>query len=353
LPTTTQIGSPGWWSSALLIVGVSSATPGDAADKRAEDDFLNYLTQSICLDALGSPMLGTPLDSGCQARRSQTASDLAYYRKHDWPNVNDVERTRSGYQASDSVLVERGGRTWILQTLDFGNPPRIFGKFDAGQGDGGQVLTLADGWASAIMTEDGGAGVQWFIGPGCRASPKSDAGLVSWIFFRQGIGSGDWQSVVAHLNRAASPSGCPMHFNTAYTRYRGDLIDLEFRLVGRTRDVQIVSRKLDVIVSEHYAGDDMVHADHLERFYFARDFGLLRWERWENFATSRQPGIGRMANLIASSGRCRPARHSEPPGPSWQMIDCRSWTMLVEQPANWSVNMYRWPALDALGPATK
>jgi len=353
LPITIKIGTPGWCSFALLIVGVTFATPSDAADKRAEDDFLNYLTQSVCVDALGRPMRGTPLDAGCRARRSQIASDLAYYRKHDWPNINDVERTRFGYQASDSVLAERGGRSWILQTLDFGNPPRIFGKFDAGQGDGGQVLTIVDGWASAIMTEDGGAGVQWFIGPGCQTAPKNDAGLASWIFFGQVMRSGDWRSVVARLNRATSPTGCPTHFNTAYTRYRSDLIDLEFRLISPTKDAQIISRKLDVIVSEHYAGDDMVHADHLERFYFARDLGLLRWERWENFAISQQPDIGRMANLIASSGRCRPVRYSEPPGQSWQMIDCRSWTMLVEQPANWSVDMYRWRALDALGPAAK
>ncbi len=213
-------------------------------------------------------------------------------------------------------------------------------------------MALADGFASAIMTEDGGAGVQWFIGPGCRAAPKSDAGLVSWIFFGRVIRPGDWQSVVAHLNRDTSPAGCPTRFNTAYTRYRTDLIDMNFRII-RSKDAQIISRKLDVIVSEHYGGDDIAHADHLERFYFARDFGLLRWERWADFAISKQPDIGRMADLIAASGRCQAARYSEPPGPHWHMIDCRSWTMLVEQQANWSVDMYRWPALDALGSAAR
>jgi hypothetical protein len=353
LPITIQFGTPGWSSFALLIVASSFGTPSDAADRLTENDFLNYLTQSICLDALGRPAPGTPLDAGCQAKRSQTTGDLTYYRKHDWPNVNDLARDRSGYQASDSVVGERGGRSWILQTFDFGNPPRIFGKFDAGQGDGGQVVALTDGWASAIMTEDGGAGVQWFIGPGCLTAPKSDAGLVSWIFFGGLMRPGDWQSVVARLNRDTSRTACPTHFNTAYTRYRTDLIDTEFRVVGPSKDVQIISRKLDMIVSEHYGGDDIAHADHLERFYFGRDFGLLRWERWENFAISRQPDAGRMADLIAGSGRCRAARYSEPPGSRWRMIDCRSWTMLVEQQANWSADMYRWPALDALGPAAK
>jgi hypothetical protein len=338
---------------SLLILGLSFSTPSDAADKLTENDFLNYLTQSVCLDVLGRPTSGTPLDARCEVKRSQTARDLAYYRKYDWPNFNDIGRERLGYQASDSVLTERGGRTWILQTLDFGDPPRIFGKFDAGQGDGGQVVALADGWASAVMTEDGGAGTQWFIGPGCRAAPKSHAGLVSWIFFGQTMRPGDWQGVVARLNRDTSPTGCPTQFNSAYTRYRTDLIDMDFRVIGRSKDVESISIKVDVVISEHYGGDDIAHADHLERFYFARDFGLLRWERWENFAISQLPDIGRMADLIAASRRCRAVRYSEPPRPQWRLIDCRSWTMLVEQQPNWSVDMYRWPALDVLGRAAK
>jgi hypothetical protein len=139
----------------------------------------------------------------------------------------------------------------------------------------GQVVALVDGWASAIMTEDGGAGVQWFIGPGCRTAPKNDTGLVSWIFFGGLMRPGDWQSVVARLNRDASPTACPTHFNTAYTRYRTDLIDTEFRVVGPSKGAQIISRRLDVIVSEHYGGDDIAHAEHLERFYLARESQML------------------------------------------------------------------------------
>ena len=79
---------------SLLIVGLSFATPSGAADKRDENELLNYLTQSVCLDALNRPMPGTPLDASCQVKRSQTSSDLAYYRKHDWPNTNDLGRAR-------------------------------------------------------------------------------------------------------------------------------------------------------------------------------------------------------------------------------------------------------------------
>jgi hypothetical protein len=158
-----------------------------------------------------------------------------------------------------------------------------------------------------------------------------------------------WQSVIAHLNRETSPTGCPANFDTTYTRYRADQIDMTFRVVTRTKSIQSIIRNVDVLVSEHYAGDDITHADHLERFYFARDLGLVRWERWENFAAKRPPEIHRMANLIASSGRYMPVRYSDAPGEQWRMIDCRSWTMLVEEDGNWSEGMYQWPALDALG----
>jgi hypothetical protein len=327
--------------------------PTSAGGKLNEPDLINYLVQSMCLDELGRPIAGTPLDANCRSKRPQVAGDRVFYRKHDWSNATDKGRAATGYQASDSVVAAQDGRMWVIQTFDFGDAPRTFGKFDAGQGDGGQLLVMADGWASAIMTEDGGAGVQWFIGPGCRAAPKTDARFVSWIFFGDDAQPGVWQSVFAHLNRETSPAGCPFRFNTAYTRYRADQITMTFRLVTRKGNMQSINRSTDVVISEHYGGDDIAHADHLERFYFGRDLGLVRWERWENFAAARPTEIHRMADLITSSERCMPLRYSEAPGARWRMIDCRSWTMLVEEDATWSVDMYQWPALDAIGLRTK
>ncbi len=87
---------------------------------------------------------------------------------------------------------------------------------------------------------------------------------------------------------------------------------------------------LDAVVSEHHGGAAIAHAEHLERFYFARDLGLVRWERWENMAVSRLPDRTRMAALIAASGRCpQPVAFSDPPGADWRMVDCRTWTNFV------------------------
>ncbi len=43
----------------------------------------------------------------------------------------------------------------------------------------------------------------------------------------------------------------------------------------------------------------MSSADHLERFYFARYLGLIRWERWENFSVPKPSAFVQMAEEFA------------------------------------------------------
>ncbi len=147
---------------------------------------MSFLVQSVCLDEGGQVRRGLPIDADCLFRRAQSDRDVATYRKYDWPNSNEATQRPLGYQASDSVLTRRAGRSLVEQTFDFGDEKRMFGRFDGALGDGGQILVVVDGWASAIMTEDGGDGVQYFIGPGCRTSAKS-AGELSWLFFNSNV----------------------------------------------------------------------------------------------------------------------------------------------------------------------
>lgn len=245
------------------------------AQAPAEAGPLDFLVQSLCLDAAGKPAATLPIDAACVVRRLQRADDLAAYRKHDWPNVLGDPTTPHGYQASDSVLQHRGGHTLVIQTFDFGTNGRTFGTFDGGRGDGGQVaLTLGD-WSSFVLTEDGGAGVQWFIGEGCRSAASSDRRFLSWLIFREPVADA-WQDSLARLNIAPDIDSCPRRFNDAYTRYRRDEVEFPFRIAGPA-GVKDERHKLSVVVSEHYGGSDIPSADHLERFYFARGLGMVRW----------------------------------------------------------------------------
>jgi hypothetical protein len=333
--------------TGLVLAGLLVSVA--VAESLSPNELMSFLVQSVCLDAGGQIRRGLPIDADCLIRQAQSDRDVATYRKYDWPNSNEAVRRPLGYQASDSVIMRRGGRSFVEQTFDFGDQTRAFGHFDTGLGDGGQVLVVVQGWASAIMTEDGGDGIQYFIGPGCRNSTQPAAGELSWLFFNSDIERGQWNSTLARLNKGHLSTECPTVFNAALTRYRLESIDVPFRISATSERLTETTKPIDVIISEHYGGEEMTSADHLERFYFARDLGLIRWERWENFAAPKPPALVRMAEQFAQTGRCRPWAYSTAVGPQWQMIDCRNWTTLVAS-TQWSVGDYRWTALDALGP---
>lgn len=334
--------------AAFFIIQAPLLGNGAAwAQAPAEAGPLNFLVQSFCLDANGRPTTTLPIDAACAVRRLQRADDPALYRKHDWPNVLGDPSTPRGYQASDSVVMQRGGRTLVVQTFDFGTNGRTFGTFDGGRGDGGQVaLTLGD-WSSFVLTEDGGAGVQWFIGEGCRSAASSDRRFLSWLIFRKPV-AGAWHDSVARLNIAPNINSCPPRFNDAHTRYRRDEVEFPFRIVDPA-GVKDERHKLSVVVSEHYGGSDIPSADHLERFYFARGLGMVRWERWSNGRVSRDRQAITMATALARTARCPALRGYGAPGRDWFLADCRTWTVMVPQERPWSVDDYGWPALRAFG----
>src|SRR5690242_9368139 len=80
-----------------------------------------------------------------------------------------------------------------------------------------------------------------------------------------------------------------------------------------------------------YGGEQPASADHVERFYFTRELGSTRWERWQNLEHSRDFSADRLTKAaadLASSGRCSQAQ--EPSGGArFVMIDCREWTRIV------------------------
>ena len=182
--------------------------------------------------------------------------------------------------------------------------------------------------------------------------------------FRNEVKADAWDSVVARLNIAASPESCPRQFNAAFTRYRRDRVAFPFRIVDAGSGVTTATRRLEVVVSEHYGGTDIGSADHLERFFFARRLGLVRWERWSNRRVSRRQGDVETAAQLAGTARCprldspageNPGAESPGaerygrPGRDWLLVDCRTWTTLVRQTRPWSVDRYGWTALERLG----
>jgi len=71
-------------------------------------------------------------------------------------------------------------------------------------------------------------------------------------------------------SRVARPAS-----NPAYTSWR--VVPFRYRAAPG----QGVPITLATLVSDHYGGARPVTADHVERFYFTRELGGTRWERWE------------------------------------------------------------------------
>jgi len=334
-----------------ILLAICQAMP--ATGQRLSDaGMIDYLVQRICLDEEGKPTRALPIEAVCLHSRPQLSDDAATYRKHDWPNALGVPEIALGYQASDSVVQRRGGRTLFVQTFDFGNAPRVFGRFDGGKGDGGQVAVLVGAWSSYAMTEDGDGGVQWFIGEACMSAPRSDRRFFSWAIFRNDASEDAWASIVASLNITSKADICPVNLNAAFTRYRLDRVDFPFRIIADPPGaVRTLEHALEVVVSEHFGGASIKAADHLERFYLAKGLGLVRWERWSNSAVAHDPGARVSATILAQTARCPKLDRYGAPDRGWILVDCRTWTTLVAQRHHWSVNDYNWPALAQFGEA--
>ena len=61
---------------------------------------------------------------------------------------------------------------------------------------------------------------------------------------------------------------------------------------------QGASRVLDTVISEHFGKQNVESSDHLERFFLAKGIGLIRWERWQNWADKEQTFLVRLKNWL-------------------------------------------------------
>jgi hypothetical protein len=323
--------------AALVIVGQTVAEQPSPATM-TEAEMLDYLVESACVDSDGKLTERLPIDPDCKNPRHLREDDALPWRKHDWGGVGGPV---TGWQASDAVLAERSGVPFVDQTFDFGAPaadnagrPTAFHRFDTN--DGGDAIMIVGDTASAFLTQDGGTpGLQWFVGPRC--SEPGRGRYVSWFLFKADVGP-EWRSVVAELNDLPKDV-CPERFNRAFTRYRRVVEDFPFQcIIGGAPTRQIAS--LPTIIVEHFDARSIANAHALERFYYVRGFGKLRWEAWVTDAAKSS-----QAEALARSGRCADLADSGPPAAGWLMVDCRMWTNIVVDPthAGWRVRDFNWP----------
>jgi len=300
----------------LLLAALLAAAPVRAADAPPGwEAAWDFLVQDVCVDGAGRVLAGaTPLDGdgACPRRRKLEIGERLPYHKRDWPGAADRDARPGGYQASDSIPIRTSLGPAVLQTYDFGDPPRRFGRLDPG--DGGQVAFFTAATAAFGITEDGGAGLQLFIGPGC-------APVDGWVIVDRSFAFQPGGELLARITRR--PNLCPDRLGYAYTRWWVQPVSYLTTTQGRPGRI-----KLQTLVSEHFGGQTLKDADHLERFQFTQPLGYTRWERWQNLAVRNRAEDRAQAGAMAASERCE-AGLGPPAAESWVMVDCRQWTQIV------------------------
>jgi len=290
----------------------------------------DFMIQNVCVDAAGAvlPRRG-PLDPSplCPKQRDLAPGERLPYHKHDHPSPDHARELPLGYQRHDSVPVATAGLGVVVEhSFDFGPPEgRQFGVFDRGS-DGGDVVVLSPGAASIAATEGGGGPFGVWVGE-CNGPLTAEALTHSWLIaeFAPSGGAALQGEAIARLNGVSGGGAtCPRHFNPAFTRWR--IVPFRYRAApGQGEPVT-----LSTLVSDHYGGADPPTADHVERFYFTRELGGTRWERWQNIKGNKMFGaalIAERAAGFAATRRCSPA---EPPaGAAMLLIDCREWTRIA------------------------
>jgi len=331
-PAVARFGAP----AALWLAAAAVAAAQDGTVIASDATLRDFMIQNVCLDAGGAVLAGvSPIDGDrrCAAARDLRPGERLPYHKHDHPSRDQRAGTPSGYQRHDSFPVDTTGFGTIVEhSFDFGaGDGRRFGVFDTGS-DGGDIAILSSGRVSIGATEDGGGGFQLFVGE-CSGSVDAAALTHSWIVVefdprRPAPLEGE---TVAHLKdlKAGHQDNCPSRFNRAYTSWR--VMPFRYRAApGQGAPITLAS-----LVSDHYGGASRASADHLERFYFTRELGGTRWERWEIASGNPRSSAAKIAETaagFAATGRCS-APEMPGGGATLVLVDCREWTR-TEPPAD-------------------
>lgn len=328
---------------ALSCLGWAVPSPGGAqAQSYPAATALDFLVQSNCIDARGRIKPGVlPFQPGCGARHGLRWHQGMAYRKYDWPAPEHRTGAPLGYQASDAYMTSLAGYPAVVQTFDFGGGGgRTFGVYDQGQ-DGGDGLVLQGNRVSGTLTEDGGGGVQWFVSPACTSTGPVQPG---WLFFQDGRGE-----QVAPNSITRNPRDCPTGFAQSLTRWRSRLLTFPYLIRGNPGG----SFRTEMIVSEHYTHPQVGQSNALERFWFARGLGKVRWEAWVNLDFPGQD-VARwrtQADWFAGTQRCPTVEGgvgpNEPGRANWVLVDCRTWTNFDPSPANSLIPVMLWPTATA------
>jgi hypothetical protein len=288
----------------------------------------DFLIQNVCISATGTVLPYSPTSSMCSSTRDLLPGERLPYHKHDQYGVDANPDAVKGYQRSDSFPSVSLPNT-VVQTLDFGVGGRTFGTKDIG--DGFNVFETRGSNASIVATDDAIGGIQFFLAPPCNvnASDLSDIND-SWIIAPTVFQAGITQSTTTQLMLSHTLNTCPSRYDQSLTFW-----EIPIAKLGYTS-----GDLLQTVISYHYSHPTVDGSDHMEKFYFTREFGATRWERWERPNTPYHTDEKTRADTQAAAGTCNGSSVASDHLSDWYRVDCREWTNIItgtsSAPQNWA-----------------
>lgn len=286
----------------------------------------DYMIQDVCVDDQDKPITAvSPLDPKCSRHRDLRPGERLPYHRHDWPSFADKAKRPFGYQRGDSVPYEtkRLG-TITVTTWDLGDGERQFGRYDGVKGDGGSFVAIASKYVGSMAAIDRRNGAQLFVNmESCKGQIGAESLQVGWPFFS--VRFPGEQSGLSHSRLKVSKTlgACP----TRYTHVHTEWSVMDFAPMIATGKAG--ERTVSTVVSSHYSGPDIDRSPNMERMYFSRELGRMRWERWQNLAIQERPNDRKRSARLAESGKCVPAAPAPKWRGEWVMVACREMTNIV------------------------
>jgi len=286
----------------------------------------DYMVQDVCVDSDDQAIPGlSPISADCIRHRDLKPGERLMYHRHDWPSYAHLGRHPQGYQRGDSVPYQTT-RLGIISvtTWDLGDGERQFGRYDGVKGDGGSFVILSQKFVGSMAAIDRRNGVQLFVNmDSCKGQINSDSLKVGWPFFSTRMDSERSGLVHSRLKVTKALGSCPARYSHIHTEW----FALDFKPMVATG--KSGSRSLSAIVSSHYSGPDMDRSPNMERMYFSRELGRMRWERWQNLLIQERPNDRKRATRLRNSGKCVAAAPAPKWPGEWVMVACREMTNIV------------------------
>ena len=284
------------------------------------------MVQNVCLDEQDHVLHISPLDAKCARQRDLRIGELLPYHKHDWPSVKTAAARPLGNQRGDSLPLNLPGVGVVaLHTFDFGDGVRRFGAYDGINGDGLSLVSVKGSYFGSLMTLDHSGGIQLFVNTDkCNQDVTLDSVQAGWAFGPVDLSQHPSGAVQAHVHRVKNLGvPCPKEFTYSTTNW----YFVEFRpMSGPSTEGK---HSLHTFVTEHFAGPDADHFRHLERMYFSRELGRMRWERWQNISFQKRSDDTKRSDELLNEGRCAGGVGAPSFAGNWVRVACREWTNIV------------------------